>query len=135
MRLRGHHLVCLHFYHGEGYGAEFIKRLDALLADVRAMGVEICEGPDDVCRACPHLMGEVCEYSLDAEGEIRRMDKTAFLLLSLAPGGYAAWEELKNCLPGIFSRWHDEFCKGCDWRVACEKDGWYAELAATHTEP
>ncbi len=135
MRLRGHHLVCLHFYHGEGYSAEFIERLDGLLADARATGVEICEGPDDVCKGCPHLREEVCEYSPDSEGEIRRMDETALLLLGLAAGGYAAWEDLKNDLPGIFSRWRDEFCQGCDWRAACKKDRWYAVLAATLAEP
>ena len=32
-KLRGHHLICLHFYEGEGYDEPFIKSLEKVIAD------------------------------------------------------------------------------------------------------
>lgn len=31
IRLRGHHLICLHFYRGEGYSREFVENLEDIV--------------------------------------------------------------------------------------------------------
>lgn len=128
--LRGHHLLCLHFYHGEGYNASFIASLNAVMLKAAAEGAVVCDGPDDVCRRCPHLNGELCAYASEADGQIREMDDVARTLLGVSTGSHVPWAEVRARVPAIFARWHARFCRECDWRGACEKDGWYAALSA-----
>ena len=64
IKLRGHHLVCLHFFRGEGYSAEYVENLTRILERVEA-GAEIgvSAEADDVCGVCPSLKGGKCSYA------------------------------------------------------------------------
>lgn len=57
VRLRGHHLICLQFYRGEGYNQDFIKHLFNILERVQYEDVEVVEGVDEVCSVCPYNSG------------------------------------------------------------------------------
>ncbi len=64
IKLRGHHLVCLHFFKGEGYNPEYIENLREILRRAEAgEEIEVSSGVDDVCRMCPNLKGEICFYT------------------------------------------------------------------------
>ena len=128
--LRGHHLICLHFYNGEGYDREFIQNLNAVMRQVEAAGVEVSPGADKVCKSCPHLKDNTCSYSERAEEEIREMDEKALTLLNLTPGTKVEWNGIRELLPEIFSEWHTAYCKTCDWRSACEKNPLYRTLTS-----
>ncbi len=120
MRLRGHHLVCLHFYRGEGYSEAFVSHLTGLIG--RAEGgepVEVVAGPDDLCRACPWLKHGVCVHREGAEAEIQEMDEAALALLGLKPGAQVTWEGLRERLPGLMPVWRERFCRACEWRAVC----------------
>ncbi|MFH0811156.1 MAG: DUF1284 domain-containing protein [Pseudomonadota bacterium] len=124
MRLRGHHLICLHFYHGEGYDAEFVSHLSVLLGRAEiGEAVLVVEGPDEVCGICPWFNGQICEHSAGAEAEIRDMDATAMRLLNVAPGDSVAWPALQEHLPEILSPWRERYCRSCGWQAACRKGG------------
>ena len=61
IKLRGHHLICLPFFTGDGYNPEFIRNLKEIL--IRAQSgeeVEVCSGVDDVCTMCPFLKERRC---------------------------------------------------------------------------
>ena len=121
--LRGHHLICLHFFLGEGYNPEFVANLKKVLD--RADGgeeIEILADADDVCRKCPHLKGKVCLYDTRADEEIRDMDRTATELLRLENKGRVMWKDVKKKIPGVFRKWAAKYCQECDWRKACEKN-------------
>jgi len=45
-KLRGHHLICLNFFRGEGYSEDFIKNIYSVMKKEK---VEIVKGADDVC--------------------------------------------------------------------------------------
>lgn len=120
-RLRGHHLVCLHFFVGQGYSPAFVERLTALLGAAAEGDVEVAPGADDLCSACPALSGARCAHTESADAEVRAMDERALQLLGLAPGQRIAWSGIKAQLPALFSRWYGEFCAGCAWRPACEE--------------
>ena len=83
-KLRGHHLICLQFYRGEGYSEDFVKNLESVLEKARERGVLIVEGADDVCRSCPYLIDGKCSYKEGAEEEIRYLDMLALTLLGLS---------------------------------------------------
>lgn len=75
IRLRGHHLICLHFYRGEGYSREFVENLeDVLRGAEEGEEIEVVEDADDICRACPTLRGGKCVAAPEADTEIREMD-------------------------------------------------------------
>jgi len=129
IKLRGHHLICLHFFRGEGYNQEFVDNLRAMLARVEAgEEAEVVDGHDDICRECPYLKGSLCAYVEEAEKEIREMDMTALKLLGLHSGNKVDWRDIRDKIPGIFGDWSGKYCFVCDWMPACKKDIGFIEL-------
>jgi hypothetical protein len=123
IKLRGHHLICLHFFNGEGYNPEFIVNLNELLKRAEAgVEIDVYSGADDVCRKCPYLKGKICLYDTNAESGIREMDETALKLLNVNERASIAWEGIKKKIPGVLITWSIKYCSKCNWRGVCEKD-------------
>ncbi len=127
-RLRAHHLICLHFFNGEGYDRNFIENLEDVLEKVEDEDIEVCEGVDDVCIKCPFMKDYKCEYHEDAESEVKEMDRMAMELLEIKGDTKIRWQDLKERIPEIFPRWYANHCYDCDWSNACEKNGFYQRL-------
>jgi hypothetical protein len=128
IKLRGHHLICLHFFHGEGYNAEYVENLSHVLKMAAYKEIEICNGIDDVCKKCPYVKDEKCYYNEHADEEIKEMDEKARRLLNLTTGMKIKWYKIKKELSGIFNEWSESYCKDCNWRQVCEKDVFYKQL-------
>jgi hypothetical protein len=126
--LRGHHLICLHFYRGEGYDRPFIESLNNIIKMAERGEVTVTEGADDVCRCCPYLEGNTCMYTEKAEEEIREMDRTAMELFRTKAGERVKWNQLRKSLPEIISKWAALYCRDCHWREACLKSPLYKHL-------
>lgn len=130
LALRGHHLICLHFFRGQGYSPEFIINLSLILKKTEdGKRIEAVSGPDDVCNICPHLKGGKCLFTQEAEREIRQMDSKAFGLLELMGGDIVQWPDIRKKIPFLFRSWSEEFCKACNWKQACEKSVFFRKLA------
>ncbi len=127
-RLRGHHLICLHFFHGEGYDAPFVKNLISVLKKAEDSPVTIADGIDDVCRKCIHGRDDGCRYSEHSDNEIKAMDKRALDLIHAEPGAEVIWREIRERLPSIFRSWHESYCVACGWKKACEKNEAYRKI-------
>lgn len=123
--LRGHHLICLHFYDGEGYDDAFIKNLEDTLRSAEEDEIEISSGADDVCAACLHLKHDRCEQTDSADENIREMDAMALKLLDLSVSDRVRWNVLQDKIPGIFPEWYLRYCIDCDWKGACEKNSFF----------
>lgn len=121
LTLRGHHLICLHFFSGEGYDARFIENLRDVLKRVEDEEIEIISTADNICTQCPYLKDYRCIYDKKADEEIREMDETALKLLNLSPSQRIKWQDLKNLIPNIFPEWRDRYCNNCNWWQACKK--------------
>lgn len=129
IKLRGHHLVCLHFFTGEGYNPEFIENLKEIL--IRAQSgeeVEVCSGVDDVCTLCPFVKERRCHYDKYAENEIQKMDRSATELLKIETGMKVTWSDMRERLKGILKTWMADYCRNCNWRKVCEKTDLYQEI-------
>ena len=126
--LRGHHLICLHFFDGEGYDDAFIKNLEDTLRSAEDEDVEISSGADNVCAACLHLKEGRCMQTENADEAIREMDARALALLGLSMPGRVRWNVLQNKIPGIFPEWYLLYCTDCDWRGVCEKNDLFRGL-------
>lgn len=123
VRLRGHHLFCVHFLKPEKLVGRFGEPFaEAVREAVRRLEegepAEVVEGPDDLCARCPYLREGRCEYEEGAEEEVRRMDADALRLLALSarlvPGG-----ELRRAVQRALSEWKEEYCGDCELRSVC----------------
>ncbi len=128
LSLRGHHLVCLHFFSGEGYDEAFIRNLRNIMSRAADEDLTITSGADDVCTSCLHLTEGRCNFRENADVEIREMDKKALDLLDLSDTGQTRWDELRELVRNIFPQWYSRFCSDCDWRETCEKNVFYRKM-------
>ncbi len=124
IKLRGHHLICLHFFRN---GPEPLrtKVLEVIQRAEQGEEIEVVEGPDEVCTSCPYFKNGVCTFTENAEEEIREMDKKALELLNLKPGTKVKWSDLKTKLQtdkNIVRTWVEEYCSTCDFKETCEKE-------------
>jgi hypothetical protein len=114
--LRGHHLICLNFFRGEGYSEEFIENLYAVIKKEK---IEIVTGADEVCRKCPYLKEGKCRNSDYTDEKIHIQDQEALRLLGFESGMIDDWKMIASKLPTIIEEWKDEFCLACGYRKVC----------------
>lgn len=120
VKLRGHHLICLHFFKGEGYNKRFIDNLKGIVRNLeKGVKGKIIEGADAVCEYCPHLKRNLCTYELGAEQEIQSLDSLALKLLKIKKGDAVLWKKIKNKLSKILPKWQELACPDCDWEKVC----------------
>jgi hypothetical protein len=121
-RLRGHHLICLHFFHGKGYSPEFVVNMMHTLERLEERPGIIVDGADDVCEACPSKSDEkkcILLSESHHEGGIRELDELALELLELSPGDVVDYGDIRTKIPMILKEWRLKACAGCDWEPTC----------------
>jgi uncharacterized protein len=127
--MRGHHLICLHFFRGEGYPENFIENLRDILRRAEAgEQIAVTSEDDDVCKICPYLKEKKCFYNEASDEAIQAMDRKALELLGLGVQDIVSWLDIRGKLPIIFYRWSKDFCRTCDWRHDCERDAFFRQL-------
>jgi hypothetical protein len=129
--LRGHHLICLHFFRGEGYNPEFVENLVSVLKKADVTPIKVVRGVDDVCTKCPHKANDKCLYGENSDEEIREMDKRALELLMVEEYDEIKWNDIVEELPSIFGSWYASYCSSCEWRGACDRDASYRRMIKT----
>jgi hypothetical protein len=133
IRLRGHHLLCLHGFRSLGYSLSFVEnmeRIKKLILDSPGEEIELLASPDELCTKCPNLDGDRCRH----EESVRNKDLAVLDKLSIQPGSrttavYAfskAQRELAPCMEGI--------CGSCEWlQLGYCKDGLEQGLCFTNS--
>jgi len=116
VKLRGHHLICLCFFKGEGYSENFIKKIYKALSE----DVEVVDGLDDICIECPYLLNNECHYKEGSDEEIRKLDELALYLLKVSKGDILSWDEIRKRVEKILTKWRELSCRNCDWLTVCE---------------
>lgn len=117
--LRGHHLICLHFYQGEGYDSAFVKNLNRVLKKLKKTEGLVLEGPDEVCLSCPSLKENECRHRPNSNEEVEFLDQLALRLLRLKPGDTFSFKKIKSQLPHFIEEWERKACLDCDWGYVC----------------
>ena len=120
IRLRGHTLLCLQGFRGEGYSPGFTDNLATIhrsLSGNPDQPVELVEEPDAVCGACPHRAPAGCSLNGGgSEAGMQAQDRHVLKLLGLNAGGVVRWRDVLDRirrsikgsdLPGI--------CGQCRW--------------------
>jgi hypothetical protein len=115
-KLRGHHLICLNFFRGEGYSEDFIKNIYSVVAKGT---VEIVSEADDVCFMCPHLRNNKCSSPEYSDEQILHQDREALALLGYQPGVIVSWKDILTRIPEIIDDWKTKFCMDCCYKKIC----------------
>ena len=102
MKLRPHHFYCVHFvsFFDHSRGGEFEEargRIERLFR-VEAENVEINEGPDPLCEACPHFNGQMCVHPNGDETAVRKWDARIINELGLEYGEVMKIAEMKSLI-------------------------------------
>jgi hypothetical protein len=125
VRLRGHHLVCLQFYRGEGYSAEYVENLETLVERCLAVPALVVDGADDVCAPCPGLAEDgTCRDA--GEDVVNALDALALEVVSAHVGDELSMTEARDRLVGdvlAVRRWRARACEGCSFDHVCH-EGW-----------
>lgn len=114
--LRPHHGLCLRFFEGKGYSADFVKNTEAvrrmLTPDAR---VRLTAGPDAVCRCCPRRTGPCTSAD--------RYDRQVLAKCGLEFGETLTWSRFAQLVTDRILRCGSlaEICGDCRWFPICSK--------------
>jgi len=120
VRIRGHTLLCLQGFRGEGYSHGFIENMAALHRELNEnpdRWVEVVEAPDAFCAACPHLAPAGCSLnSAHSEEGMQAQDRHVLELLGLPPGTRVRWREvLVRIRASVKGSDRPAICGSCRW--------------------
>jgi hypothetical protein len=114
-KLRGHHLICLNFFRGEGYSEDFIRNIYSVIGKEK---IDIVKGPD-VCAMCPYLKDKMCNNPEYSDEMILLQDFEALRLLEFKQGMIVDWRMISDKLLDIIGDWKAKFCGECGYRKVC----------------
>jgi hypothetical protein len=115
-KLRGHHLICLNFFRGQGYSEDYIRNVHSIIGKEN---IEIVKCADDVCALCQYLINDRCINPENPDEMIQHLDTEALKLLGLKPGMMVDWKMISDKLPDIIGEWKSHFCAVCSYRKVC----------------
>ncbi|MUZ71124.1 DUF1284 domain-containing protein [Agrobacterium vitis] len=124
VRLRGHHLLCMLTFVGEGYTADFVanyRRVAARLTEGET--IEIVDGPDDLCQPLTHSQTAHCFRDSVLERDRKAKDAVAELLSRPVATGTIITPDAP-----LLARLRAAFAKGsvrsachdCEWSSLCD---------------
>ena len=119
--VRGHTLLCLQGFRGEGYDPMFIAHMSAIhqrLTNQPKLLVKVIIRPDTFCHSCPHLSSDQgCKlYGEGSEPGMVKQDQEVMRRLGIANEEVLGWEMvLKKVGETIKPEMLDEICGQCPW--------------------
>ena len=120
LTIRGHTLLCLQGFRGEGYSPSFVENLSAIHRRLSAspdQTVQVVEKPDQVCAACPHLAPEGCGLKgPGSEAEMRRQDREVMARLEISNDEILPWGDILRKIGGrVKGEELADICGSCPW--------------------
>jgi hypothetical protein len=117
--IRGHTLLCLQGFRGEGYSPDFIDNMATIHVRLQSQPetrVLVTDSPDHFCAACPNLKEGCTLRGPDFERHIVSQDRQVLDLLGLRAGQELTWAEVLHRI-GSRARGEmlDGICGDCQW--------------------
>ena len=121
--LRPHHLLCIQKFTGHGYDAAFTAHMESLCGLLRELPdtpVTLHSGADDLCAACPHCRGGLC----DAQEKVTALDAAVSAHCRL-PDSSQPWRMLAETvrMEILETPAFHEICARCQWYALCNETG------------
>ncbi|MDF0673337.1 MAG: DUF1284 domain-containing protein [Nitrospira sp.] len=121
IRLRGHTLLCLQGFRGEGYSPGFVANMAAIhqtLCHQPETTVQVVASPDAVCAACLHQQGSSgCTLNGEpSEADMIDQDRVVLGRLGLKAGDHLSWQEVLARISRSMSGGDlPSICGSCRW--------------------
>jgi len=120
LRVRAHHLLCMHGFQGLGYSEKFVQNMSEICRQVHSeptLEIEVVDAPDDICAPCTFIAGGGCSREGTEGGQTsKELDRRVLEKLGLAPGQVFSRDELLSLVLEKISP--DDLavlCEGCEW--------------------
>ena len=118
--IRGHTLLCLQGFRGEGYSPDFVENMAAIhraVTEGPERAVRVIAEPDAICGACPHLNPAGCTLNgAESEPDMREQDRDVLGRLGLQPGTVLPWREvLARIRRQVTGSDLAKICGSCRW--------------------
>ncbi len=112
LTFRPHHVLCTLGFEGKGYSPAFVANYASIKkALTPTTRIQIRDGLDHICQACPHQRGDTCAK----ESLIQALDTRHRHALQLQNTCYP-WQTLVNKVVTHIQPHHlDRLCQGCTW--------------------
>lgn len=142
--IRGHHLLCMQHFQGYGYDERFVANLGRIIQELRenpASPVLLTDTADEICRACPRLVGGECwpeahngvlshqsgdkgngpPGSIPGKPPAGERDRMILHFLGLAPGTVVDYALAHQTARALLQRKSlRTLCGDCAWISLCE---------------
>ena len=120
LKVRGHTLLCIQGFRGEGYSPGFVANFSDLvrrLAERPEGLVQVIDEPDEICAACPHRADSGCTLGgPGSEAAMQAQDREVLRRLGLDAGAVLAWREvLARISHSVRGDDLPEICGSCRW--------------------
>lgn len=123
VRLRGHHLLCMLSYVGQGYSDTFTRNFDRCCAAIDAGAlVLIVAGADDLCAPMLNTEGNHCLNASCAQRDRQALLSASEVLgLELAVGMQTRWtaEMIERMRLAFKHGVVRAACQRCEWETLC----------------
>lgn len=122
--LRGHHMLCMQLFRGEGYSDGFSRGMTSVIERIRnnpSGKLKLIRQPDEICTNCPNLVnGNQCSLS---NQDVVEKDEGVFRALGFAEEKQEetiySYEELYQLLRRNMTKAaFEEICGTCRWHKA-----------------
>ena len=115
MKLRPHHLMCIHSYVGKGYDEDFVKVMDKITYELRNNKeylINIVFSTDDICVACPNMLDiNLCKTN----EKVNNIDSKVIKYFNLEEKEYIYKDIVNYIKNNITLEIMDDICKECEW--------------------
>ncbi len=122
--IRGHHLICMLTYMGEGYSKEFVENMNAVVRAIHEKrALHLVGGADQICRCC-NSFSKLCVSKTMFD-----CDKGAVELINTVLNLEHPWtlgsdinlseSHIVNLRSVYLERLHLSVCDGCRWLQLC----------------
>jgi hypothetical protein len=120
IRLRGHTLLCLQGFRGEGYSVAFVENLSGIHGELARQPerlVELRAEPDAVCGACPHHADAGCTLNgPGSEPDMQAQDLEVLSRLGLQVGMNLPWSQVLDRIRArVAGNDLPDICGQCRW--------------------
>lgn len=122
VKLRYHHIMCMHTYSGHGYDEIFAKNMEKtikILKENPNINIRFVDNCDDICKACPNRDVEYCS----GEESIREKDIKVKRYFNLDKKKINTYNDLVGEISPTFRTLKDisKVCGECYFKKLCNK--------------
>lgn len=121
IELRPHHALCVHFFEGKGYSEGFVSHMTDVIEKLcDDTEIEITDGCDTICSACPENADGICRSADKVSG----IDKRAAEYMGIKPGERISWRRISAlAMDKIIDNGKlKDVCRDCKWIDICCKE-------------